>query len=73
MQSPGPSFADMVDATAAQKPSTPARRIQLTNAEVKVEMKKGRGFSDTGITTDQQAKAAVDQFMINMVSFLHHI
>eukprot|EP00967_Tisochrysis_lutea_P072972 scaffold97546_cov19-Tisochrysis_lutea.AAC.5 len=58
---------DMVDGTAAPKPPSPARQVLQSNAEVKVEMKKGKGFSDTGITTEQQAKAAVDQFMINMV------
>jgi len=62
---------DMVDGTAAPKPPSPARQVLQSNAEVKVEMKKGKGFSDTGITTEQQAKAAVDQFMINMVNFMN--
>lgn len=59
--------ADKVDSTAGPKPPSPSRHVLQSNAEVKVEMKKGKGFSDTGITTEQQAKAAVDQFMINMV------
>ena len=57
----------MDDATTAPKPSTPARQVLKANAEVNIEMKKSKGFSDVGLTTDQQAKAAVDQFMINMV------
>lgn len=58
----------MVDATAGSKPTTPARQVLLSNAEVKVQMKKSKGFSDVGTTIEQQAKAAVDQFIVNMVS-----